>query len=293
MTSFSPQELATFLVYDFDHEHNIAAIQHRQQVTKAWGIPPGSSILEIGCGQGDFTVVLADAVGAAGRVVAVDPAPPDWGTPDYKTAHAHVLASPIGPRVTFVQEDPVSYLSGDGIGQPFDFIIFGYCIWFFAHPELLGKMLEKAHRHAKAVLIVEYSLSASIPAQVPHLLTALTDNALESFRGEESDRNIRCALSPAQIAASAAQAGWALLKEETITPGEKQVEGRREVRMVVQPRLFRRDLDDVVSRVDTKVGTMLHAMVKAVEASTKLLEGGVDAVRNMDVWVARFEKPSK
>lgn len=80
MTSFSPQELATFLVYDFDHEHNIAAIQHRQQVTKAWGIPPGSSILEIGCGQGDFTVVLADAVGAAGRVVAVDPAPPDWGS---------------------------------------------------------------------------------------------------------------------------------------------------------------------------------------------------------------------
>lgn len=44
-----------------------------------WNIPTGASVLEIGCGQGEFTVCLADAVGPTGRVVAVDGALPGWG----------------------------------------------------------------------------------------------------------------------------------------------------------------------------------------------------------------------
>ena len=36
-------------------------------------------MLEIGCGQGDTTVVLADAVGENGSVVALDPGSPDYG----------------------------------------------------------------------------------------------------------------------------------------------------------------------------------------------------------------------
>ena len=36
-------------------------------------------MLEIGCGQGDTTVALADAVGEEGSVVALDPGRPDYG----------------------------------------------------------------------------------------------------------------------------------------------------------------------------------------------------------------------
>jgi predicted methyltransferase len=53
--------------------HRLALIQHFQ-------IVPGSKVLELGCGQGDCTTVLADAVGEAGSVVAVDPAPLTYGT---------------------------------------------------------------------------------------------------------------------------------------------------------------------------------------------------------------------
>ncbi|MBB2480858.1 hypothetical protein H5P36_11700 [Bacillus sp. APMAM] len=38
-------------------------------------------ILEIGCGQGDTTAALADAVGVNGNVVAMDVASPDCGAP--------------------------------------------------------------------------------------------------------------------------------------------------------------------------------------------------------------------
>lgn len=47
--------------------HRLALLQH-------WNIPPGSKVLELGCGQGDCTSVLANAVGEQGSVVAVDSA---------------------------------------------------------------------------------------------------------------------------------------------------------------------------------------------------------------------------
>lgn len=172
----------------------------------------------------------------------------------------------------------------------FDFIVFGYSIWYFSSPYILTRALQEARQHARNVLIAEYALSASLPAQVPHLLAALTDNALESFRGEESKRNIRCALSPRQITGLAEQAGWAVAKEEIATSLSKQVDAKMEVRMVVQSRMFRADLENVVAHMDPKVGIMLQSMIDAVAASVANLEGGLDNARNMDVWIARFEK---
>lgn len=52
---------------------------HRIQIANRFDVKPGSKILEVGCGQGDFTVVLAAAVGETGHVTAVDPASLDYG----------------------------------------------------------------------------------------------------------------------------------------------------------------------------------------------------------------------
>ncbi|EQB49804.1 SAM-dependent methyltransferase [Colletotrichum gloeosporioides Cg-14] len=52
--------------------HRLALLQH-------WNIPAGSRVLELGCGQGDCTTVIASAVGEEGAVVAVDPAELDYG----------------------------------------------------------------------------------------------------------------------------------------------------------------------------------------------------------------------
>ena len=54
--------------------------EHRVNIVKSWNIPPGSHVLEIGPGQGDCTIVLAQAVGESGHVDAVDPAPLGSGT---------------------------------------------------------------------------------------------------------------------------------------------------------------------------------------------------------------------
>ena len=72
--------IARLSLYDPAH-FNIQHSQtlHRLVLLQHWNIPTGSKILELGCGQGDCTTVLADAVGEQGRVVAVDPAELDYG----------------------------------------------------------------------------------------------------------------------------------------------------------------------------------------------------------------------
>ena len=46
-------------------------LKHRLELVSAFQLNKGMRVLEIGCGQGDTTVVLADAVGPTGQVVAL------------------------------------------------------------------------------------------------------------------------------------------------------------------------------------------------------------------------------
>jgi ubiquinone/menaquinone biosynthesis C-methylase UbiE len=54
-------------------------MEHRLELLSFWDIKAGSRVLELGCGQGDCTIPLADAVGETGHVHAVDPGAPDYG----------------------------------------------------------------------------------------------------------------------------------------------------------------------------------------------------------------------
>lgn len=63
---------------------------HRIRIVEAWNVDiDGMNVLEIGCGQGDASVVLASAVGQGqGSVTAWDPADPDYGEYLYIIARA-------------------------------------------------------------------------------------------------------------------------------------------------------------------------------------------------------------
>ena len=76
--------IAALYPHEPDHFDIVRAqVEQRAQLAKAWDIKPGEKVLEIGCGQGDCTVVLATAVGVAGSVTAVDPASLDYGEIDF------------------------------------------------------------------------------------------------------------------------------------------------------------------------------------------------------------------
>src|SRR5690349_18636600 len=72
----------------------------RKQIVDAWAIQPGAKVLEIGCGQGDLTAVLAHAVGPQGHVTACDLAAPGYGAPiSIGQSTQHLQRSALGERV--------------------------------------------------------------------------------------------------------------------------------------------------------------------------------------------------
>jgi predicted methyltransferase len=78
---------ANFNVQHSQTKHRLLLLQH-------WNVPTDSNILELGCGQGDCTTVLAHAVGEKGRIVAVDPAELDYGV-----SLSYLPALPPAPAV--------------------------------------------------------------------------------------------------------------------------------------------------------------------------------------------------
>ncbi|KAI8284601.1 hypothetical protein K4K60_001795 [Colletotrichum sp. SAR11_57] len=79
-TQLDAASIARVSLHDAKH-FNIQHSQtvHRLAILQHWNIPAGSRVLELGCGQGDCTTVIASAVGEEGAVVAVDPAELDYG----------------------------------------------------------------------------------------------------------------------------------------------------------------------------------------------------------------------
>ena len=75
-----PAALARVSLHDpanFSIQHSQTL--HRVEILQHWNITADAKVLELGCGQGDFTTVLANAVGEHGTVVALDPASLEYG----------------------------------------------------------------------------------------------------------------------------------------------------------------------------------------------------------------------
>lgn len=79
-TQLDAASIARVSLHDPTHLNiQISQTVHRLVLLQHWNIPTNSKVLELGCGQGDCTTVLASAVGEQGKVVAVDPAELNYG----------------------------------------------------------------------------------------------------------------------------------------------------------------------------------------------------------------------
>jgi len=288
----SPEELVKFLLYlppYSNAKYNLASITHRQNLVKLWRIPTGARVLEIGAGQGDFTVPVADAVGPSGHVVALDPIDPNEGTPPIGRAQAHVKASPVGPQIDFLRMDGASYLKTTT--EKFDFLIIPHTAWYFSEPAVLREIVSLAVGRATSILIAEFAIAPCRPEAVPHLLTALATNALESFRDETSWRNQCCGLTPGQIISGVtgldAAPGWVLREQSLLTTPSEFKYGWREATMILNRPYYVEDVKEL--NVNEKTKSMLLGMREALAASMEMLSGGMDAMQNLNVWAARFE----
>lgn len=179
----------------------VTQTRYRLELAETWQIPSGASILEIGCGQGDMTAVLADLVGPNGTVVGTDIAPPDYGAPVTVGQSArHLLDGPLGSRIDMRYETDVLT---DDIGTGYDLVVLTHCSWYFASGDLLERTLKKARELGTRLCFAEWDPEPASPAQVPHLLAVLAQD-----RTGETDGNIRAPLTRATLLTALGRAGW-------------------------------------------------------------------------------------
>src|SRR5690606_3148448 len=134
-------------------------------LVEAFGLEPGMRILEIGCGQGDTTVVLADAAGNGGFVLAVDIADPAYGAPiTLGEATAAIAASPLGSRIDFKLQTDLLDLPEDS----FNVAILSHSSWYFRNPAQLLAYFKKLRRMAKRICIAEWDVNFTRMEQRPH-----------------------------------------------------------------------------------------------------------------------------
>lgn len=281
-------------------------IQARVNLFKTWDIPSGSKILEIGCGQGDCTLVMSYLVGEQGHITGIDPAPLDYGLfveeqkaiPHNKLliiqagspmtlgqAQDKLKQSAVGNRITFHQSDLERFLDSSTSEPLYDYAVFAHSIWYLPSAEALTPMLVALRGRTKHLRIAEYStdIQGDIAA-LPHLLAAISQAEFNS-RDNDLDRhdNIQSIITPQKIRELALEAGWVLEKEDVIRSPEDQEDAGWEVgRVLSEGYRVRSRSSGGASRQE-----FADALISAVEESKRAL-GPSPKLRTLPTWLGSW-----
>ncbi|NKE55646.1 methyltransferase domain-containing protein [Lentzea sp. PSKA42] len=210
------QEIARHMAaWAADPDVQVTQTGYRLDLAETWQIPEGARVLEIGCGQGDMTAVLADLVGPNGTVVGIDVAPPDYGTPVTVGQSARrLLDGPLGDRIEMRYETDVL---ADDVGTGYDLVVLAHCSWYFASADLLERTLKKVRELGSRLCFAEWDPEPARPDQVPHLLAVLAQD-----RMAETGGNIRAPLTRATLLAALGRAGWQVEQVTDVDTGALQ-----------------------------------------------------------------------
>lgn len=187
-------------------------LQHRFALVEAFQIKPGMRVLEIGCGQGDTTVALADAVGEEGRVIALDIASGDYGAPfTLAQAHERILATQLGERITFHLE--TDFLQFE-LAESVDVIVLSHCSWYFKFGEQLRAYFEKMKKIGDRICFAEWDTRFTNMSQRSHFCAVSILAMYSAF--VQNDGNIQSVFSSEQIKGYANNVQLQLVSEKIV-----------------------------------------------------------------------------
>lgn len=240
---------------------DVSTIQaaHRRRIVDAWGIPPGAKILEIGCGQGDMTAVLAEAVGLQGFITAVDVADGGYGAPmTLAEATAQIESSPLGRRIQFNLGTDVLHPSFDPPTGSFEIVVLAHASWYFDSIDTLSRLFERARGWAPRLCFAEWDLNPPSFAQFPHFL-AITIQGLLQLEVDDP-WNVRTPFSRVQAIERLRKAGWQIAGEKTIEACEMQ-DADWEIQLSL------RDGRDRLEKVSPAMQTLAGSLLDVLEAN--------------------------
>lgn len=193
-----------------------AQTNYRRTLVQNWHLPVGAKLLEVGCGQGDMTAVLADAVGPDGHVTAVDIAPESYGAPQtLGQALSALQESVLGDRIKFQLEFDVLAPTVSFPPDAFDGAVLVHSSWYFQSPDHLGRTLSRLRDWAKTLYFVEWDIEPRLYAQTSHMMAAMIQGQVEAFKGQ-SEANIRTPLSAETLRRSMESQGWKVVRTDRV-----------------------------------------------------------------------------
>lgn len=214
--TFQPNEstakfLNTYTLFQGDIIQQIQ-LQHRLDLVKAFDIQEGMHVLEIGCGQGDTTAALADAVGETGHIVAIDIASPDYGAPLTLGQATNIIkSSTLGKRVEFHFEMDFNQFESN---TSFDVAVLSHCSWYFKQPEDLLKYFIKLRKITNRICLAEWDLDFSSMSQRSHFFAASILGLYSNFVNNEG--NIQNLFDKAQLIELLEKAEFDIEKQLTV-----------------------------------------------------------------------------
>ncbi|GAA3406805.1 class I SAM-dependent methyltransferase [Paenibacillus hodogayensis] len=247
-----------------------AAIQriqtaHRLKLAEFWGVGKGQRILEIGCGQGDTTAVLAYLTGETGLVHGIDIASPDYGSPSTLGEAAERLKqSPLGERIRIDFETDPSSPDVRFSDHSFDCVVLSHCSWYFQSAEQLADVFKRAREWGNKLLFAEWDARIAHPEQYPHLLAVLIQAQYEAWK-KESISNVRTLFTPNQLRALAEAAGWTVVAEDSVYSPQLQ-DGEWEVAYTLQQ--HRAELT-AIERLPSRLTTLMEAEIELLDAAQR------------------------
>ena len=214
--------LAAMALAQEDRDNQRIQTRHRIKLVETFGIEEGDHILEIGCGQGDTTAVLAYMAGESGFVHGIDLADPDYGSPiSVSESATFLMKSDLGSNVQmdfnfdFLEED--APLEAEG----YDVVVLSHSSWYLKSHDQLLAILQKARKVANRICFAEADLRIDRMEQVPHLLSVLIQAQVEVFK-KNSHANIRTLVGREDAIRVMERAGWRIVEEDRIEEPELQ-----------------------------------------------------------------------
>ena len=202
--------------------------EHRMKLVNFWDIKPGSRILEIGCGQGDTTAVLAYYAGETGFVHGIDVGSPTYGSPvSLGESAEYLMQSQLGKQVKIDFNLDILSTEVDFPEKSYDYIVFSHCAWYTKSSNELLNIMKKVRKWGKQLCLAEWSTNIKSIEQYPHLLSILIQAQYEAFK-QNSESNVRTLFTAHDLRAIVQQAGWQIKKDITIDSPDLQ-DGRWEV----------------------------------------------------------------